>query len=160
VSRIIKFLTGDESDGEGRLIHDYIDMTDAEWESEHRMIQWAFPLPEASSKQATSPVATQSDYNAISINPVLQGRLLMLLGRYIAFLDRTANWRRAKDHNHLRITRVLRCLTLSGMGDVTYTFHLYVTTITRGTIGKETLYYWSEALKRHPAWLPKPGAGG
>ena len=154
MSRIINFLIGDESDDVDRLVHDYIDMDDAEWESDHRMIQWAFPLPEPSGAQPGSPIATQDDYNTISIHPVLKGRLLMLLGRYIAFLDRTYNWRRAKDHNHLRITRVLRCLTLSGLGDVAVEFHGYVTTITQGDIGKETLHYWSEALKRHPAWLP------
>ena len=69
------------------------------------------------------------------------------------FLDRTTQWRRAKDHNHLRITRVLRSLCFCGLNDVAFDFCDYAKHEVGKVVGKETCWYWDEALKRNPAWL-------
>lgn len=135
--------------------YDILDRGDIYWEECHGHIQWMFPLPEPSKMQPSSPVATQDDFNTIAESPVLKMRVLAALGRYIAFLDRTQRWRRASDHNHLRITRVLRCLCFCGLNDAAFEFCEYVKFIAGKTVGKETVWYWEEALKRHPAWLQK-----
>jgi hypothetical protein len=152
MSAIIDFLKG-QGGGARRSLNDVLNMTDAEMEAGHDWVQWAFPLPEESKEQPASPVASQSDYDVIEMEPVLKARMLALLGRFILFLDRTQEWRRATDHNHLRITRCLRCLCRCGLNDVAYDFNRYVQAEVGDIVGKTTLWYWSEALKRNPAWL-------
>ena len=138
---------------EGRTFHQVLNLSDQELEGNCDWVQWMFPLPEPSKMQPGSPVATQADFDAIASSPVLKMRVLAALGRYIAFLDRTTAWRRPKDHNHLRITRVLRCLCFCGLNDAAFEFYEYVKEAVGKTVGKETVWYWEEALKRHPAWL-------
>lgn len=157
MSQIIDFLKGEGKDNEGRKLADYFDefANDEWWENCHGHIQFLFPLPEPSKAQPSSPVAEQSDYDVIEMEPVLKARMLSSLGRFILFLDRTTQWRRARDHNHLRITRVLRCLCFCGLNDVAFDFNRYVQAEVGRIVGKETCWYWDEALKRHPAWLIK-----
>ena len=139
----------------GRTFHQVLYLSDQELEDNCDWVQWMFPLPEPSKMQPDSPVATQSDFDAIASSPVLKMRVMAALGRYIAFLDRTTAWRRPKDHNHLRITRVIRCLCFCGLNDAAFEFCEYVKFIAGKAAGKETVWYWEEALKRHPAWLQK-----
>ena len=47
--------------------------------------------------------------------PVAVDNLRRLLARFVAFLDRTDDWRAPSDHNHARITRVLLCLRDAGL---------------------------------------------
>jgi len=152
-SPILMFLSGDGHDAHGLHITDYFDMDDSWWERNHDHIQWAFPLPEPSRAQPQSPVATEPDYDAIAASPLLKARLLTMLGRYIMFLQRTVRWRNPRDHNHLRITRVIRCLCRSGLNDVAFDFCEFVKDQVGATVGKQTCWYWDEALKRNPAWL-------
>lgn len=158
MSAILDFYTLKGTDTEGRSIHDMLQKDDKFWEECHGHFQWVFPLPEASKKQPNSPVATQDDYDAIGSSPELKMRVLSALGRYLAFLDRTYKWRRATDHNHLRITRVIRCLCRCGLNDDAFEFCEYVKAKVGSLVGKQTVWYWEEALKRHPAWLvSEPG---
>jgi len=151
MSQIVDFFKG--AKGPGLTFHEVLGLTDAELEAGHIWVQWIFPLPEASKAQPSSPIATGSDYDVISMDPVLKARMLASLGRFILFLDRTTQWRRPKDHNHLRITRVLRSLCFCGLNDVAFDFCDYVKAEVGSIVGKETCWYWDEALKRKPAWL-------
>lgn len=139
----------------GRTFHQVLYLSDQELEDNCDWVQWMFPLPEPSKMQPSSPVATQDDFNTIAESPVLKMRVLAALGRYITFLDRTQRWRRGTDHNHLRITRVIRCLCFCGLNDTAFEFCEYVKFIAGKTVGKQTIWYWEEALKRNPAWLQK-----
>lgn len=153
MSDILDFLQGDEPNPEGLTLYDMLDFDDFQFEDGHTHIQWLFPLPEASKAQPSSPIATEADYDAIAESPVLKARLLASLGRYILFLDRTLPWRQARDHNHLRITRVIRCLCWSGLNDVAFEFCEYVKSEVGDVVGERTCWFWTEALKRDPAWL-------
>ncbi len=155
MSTILDFYQGRGTDARGRTFHDLLQETDRFWEDCHNHVQILFPLPEPSRSQPGSPVATLDEFNAIASSPILKMRVLAALGRYIAFLDRTTQWRQARDHNHLRITRVLRCLCFCGLNDAAFEFCEYVKFIAGRAVGKETVWYWEEALKRHPAWLQK-----
>ena len=151
---LIDFLRGDIPDSKGRTYMSYIVASNGWWEDCHQHIQWAFPLPEPSKAQPSSPVANASFYEAVKADPVLQGRMLGMLGRYVQFLEMTVLWRRDRDHNHLRITRVLRCLTLCGMGDTAATFRDYCKASLSGLGVPETTFnYWDEALTENPRFL-------
>lgn len=152
-SDLLDFLKGIGRDSRGRVFWAYFTPNDRWWEETHDFIQWAFPLPEPSKAQPQSPVATQEDYDVIANDPVLKARMIAMLGRYILFLDRTTAWRGAADHNHMRITRVIRCLCLCGLNDLAFDFCDYIKDEVGDIVGKSTLNYWDEALKRNPAWL-------
>jgi hypothetical protein len=152
MSQILDFYK-DKGLAAGRTFHQVLNLSDQELEDNCDWVQWVFPLPEPSKMQPDSPVATQDDFNVIATTPELKMRMLAALGRYLAFLDCTFKWRRATDHNHLRITRVIRCLCLSGLNDPAYDVFEYVRDKVGTTVGKQTVWYWEEALKRHPAWL-------
>lgn len=154
MSDILDFYQCRGADDAGRTFYDVIRAGDDSWEKWHGHVQWMYPLPEPSRAQPRSPVATQDDYNEIATSPVLKMRMLAALGRYISFLDCTTQWRLPMDHNHLRITRVIRCLCLSGLNDAAFEFCEYVKDQVGATVGKKTVWFWDEALKRHPAWLP------
>ena len=153
MSAILDFYNGVGTDNKGRYLSDYDSQTDQWWESCHNHVQWAFPLPEPSKAQPESPVASDSDYEAISRDPVLKARMMAMVGRYILFLERTSPWRLSMDHNHLRITRVIRCLCLCGLNDMAFDFCEYVKAVAGKAAGKTTVYYWTESLKRNPDWL-------
>jgi hypothetical protein len=150
---ILAFLSGSGLDNAGRTWASYFDFDDAAWEECHQHIQWMFPLPEASKMQPSSPVAIQDDYDQIALSPILRAKMAMSLGRYLLFLHRTSQWRVARDHNHLRITRVIRCLTWCGLNDQAIDFCDYVVGQVGDLVGKQTVWFWTEALKRDPAWL-------
>ena len=152
MSVILDFYNG-KGLGSGRTFHQVLDLSDGDLEGNCDWVQWVFPLPEPSKMQPQSPVATQDDFNAIAEDPVLKMRVLAALGRCIQFLDRTTQWRQAQDHNHLRITRVIRCLCFVGLNDEAFEFCEYAKHEVGKLVGKETIWYWEEALKRHPAWL-------
>ena len=153
MSDILNFYRGKGYDDGGRTFHEVLQADDTFWDECHNFVQHCFPLPEPSKMQPQSPVATQDDFNAIAENPVLKMRVMAALGRYIQFLDRTTQWRQARDHNHLRITRVIRCLCFCGLNDAAFEFCEYAKHEVGKLVGKETIWYWEEALKRHPAWL-------
>ena len=155
MSALLDFYRGMGTDSLGRTLASYFDQDDDWWEGCHSHIQFAFPLPEASKARPDSPIATEADYDAIEDDPVLKARVVMMLGRYIAFLERTTAWHNPVDHNHLRITRVIRCLCRCGLIETAFEFNRYVQKVVGETVGPKTCRYWDEALKRNPAWLVK-----
>jgi len=152
MSQITDFYSGKFTIGLDSLT-DIIYRNDAWWEHGHDFIQWCFPLPEASKAVPLSPVATQEDFDCIAESPTLKMRMVALLGRYVTFLESTEKWRRKEDHNHMRITRVLRSLSYCGLNDVAYDFLQYVKAQVGHIVPSRTVWYWDEALKRSPAWL-------
>jgi len=155
MSKVLSFYRGEGTDARGRTLASYFDENDDWWERCHNHVQWAFPLPEPSKAQPSSPVATDADYDAIEDDPVLKARMVSMLGRYIVFLERTMAWRQPMDHNHLRITRVIRCLCRCGLLDMAFEFNRYVQKVVGEAVGEKTCWFWDEALKRNPAWLIK-----
>ena len=150
--KLIMFHRFNGPDSTGLRMGDYIVADDVWWEESHLHIQWAFPLPEPSAAQPSSPVAGEHFYRDVQSDPVTKLGLMTLLARYFEFLYGSPKWRTQKDHNHLRITRVLRCLTLCGMGEVAQTFHDYCVASTsvenRPTIPAISHKFWREALKQ------------
>lgn len=149
---IVAFYSGEGMDAQGRYLHDYLHFTHGEMESIHDWVQWAFPLPEPSGAQPQAPVLTTEDLEVFRTRSTFQQKAKALAGYYMEFLEGTTMWRRDFDHNHLRITRVLRFLVLIGSDRDALHFllkvvklHLYAT--------ESSLQYWMEALKENPAWL-------
>ncbi|KQN62160.1 opioid growth factor receptor-related protein [Pseudomonas sp. Leaf58] len=141
--------------------HDQLEFT-------HTYIQWLFPLPEVSTINPEAPVLTALHCEAVAISPLLKKQIginldLMLrhwgIQRQAVDFIKAANfdtqsvlWLTEFDHNHLRITRVLAFLAMTGFGVVAerlYTFfHARLQDELYNKIG--ALKYWRDAIRRSP----------
>lgn len=112
MSPVVQFLTSTGSDASGRSAVDVLAFGDDALESRHDFVQWLFPLPEPSAAVPGSPVLTADDIAALRSSPVARERLACGAARMLQFYRATEAWRSPADHNHLRITRIIRSLRL------------------------------------------------
>jgi hypothetical protein len=128
--RLTRFFAGGEDD-QGRTFDEILGWDDARLELVHDYIQWIFPLPERSGANPWAPVLDPATIAEIRGSAVMQGRLRAAFLRMSAFYgfalegDRaiegprfgaaSRNWLHAGNHNHLRLTRMLRSLRVLGL---------------------------------------------
>ena len=84
-------------------------------------------------------------------DPKIIERVEVVLLRYTNFLAHTKKWKNPYDHNHLRITRVLRFLTLMELPFHASSFFKFV--VRGASPSPTTEWYWKEALNKNPEWL-------
>lgn len=111
-TKILEFLEGTGTDAKGRSLDEIIDQDDEFWSRQHDFIQWLFPLNEKSLAVPKSPILEDSEIVKIKESSVAQASINRNLERYKQFLRSNKEWHSRHDHNHLRITRVLKCLKL------------------------------------------------
>jgi len=168
-SPLIGFYSGEHPDDRGRQLTTIQSWDDAHLEAVHDYIQWLFPLPERSAFNPGAPLLTAADIEAFRASTELRGRLLASFRRMLAFyglaLDEAAdepsiapapdfarqsrNWLRPGNHNLLRLTRILRCLTLLGLPRHARALLACLEALDRehsGRIGPVTLRYWRGAV--------------
>jgi hypothetical protein len=128
--RLTRFFAGGKDDG-GRTLEEILGWDNARLESVHDYIQWLFPLPEHSGATPSAPVLDRESIAAIRGSEEMQRRLRAAFERMIAFygfvLEGNAltqgsrfgkasrDWLHAGNHNHLRLTRMLRSLRVLGL---------------------------------------------
>jgi hypothetical protein len=76
----------------------------------HDYIQWLFPLPSRSLAQPDAPVLSEREIAAIRNDAVCQQHLREAAERMARFYETNRSWLVRNDHNHLRITRIVRSL--------------------------------------------------
>ena len=152
MSTILDFYR-DKGLGGGRTFQQIMAFDDFLMERTHDFIQWIFPLPEPSQAQPRNcPVMLPTERETFKTDEVLRKRVREAVARYRMFLDNTHEWRTRHDHNHLRITRVIRFLTLIDMKEEAQHFHNWVLETHPGVPSK-TEWYWSEARTEFPGFL-------
>jgi hypothetical protein len=174
MSRLVAFYRGDGTDSEGRSLKEIVAWDDDDLEAVHDFIQWLFPLPEPSQFNPDAPLLTEADIAAFKGDPVIQANLRKSFERILGFLGfswveggkvvegdnfpaRIADLWAMPNHNWLRITRILRSLTLLGMqpqAQALYERLSALFTSRRFPIPANTFDYWTEAV--NPDALP-PG---
>lgn len=165
--RLIRFFDGGLDD-DGQRMDEILRWDDLRLEMVHDYIQWIFPLPEASGANPRAPVLDARAIAIIRGDVAMQSRLRAAFERMLAFygfaLDGDAvvesprfaavaqNWLHAGNHNHLRLTRMLRSLRVLGLEDEAAALWealraLYEreTAVGRRVITKETFGYWRHA---------------
>ena len=110
--RLASFLTGETSDASDRHIVDVLSWDDAQLEASHDYIQWLFPLLVASSAVPSAPILSRKEIQTIRESDAAQASLRRAAERMLAFYRATDVWLVWHDHNHLRITRIIRSLWL------------------------------------------------
>ena len=177
-SRIIAFYDGTEPDHRGRYLHEIQQWTDRQLEAVHDYIQWLFPLPEPSGFNLAAPVLDRESIQEFRKRPDLQEKLRVSFLRMMDFygldvrsgeqvtVNRTSNfaakatvWLSPGNHNHLRITRILRCLSLLGLEAEANAFFDCLSESYEDeqnkpipAISDETMLYWREAASHPPSW--------
>lgn len=156
-------------DQSGRRFEDILRRDNAWLESTHDYIQWLFPLDTASGANPLAPVLTPEDIRAFNEDPALREGLLRAYSLMLAFYgfkreqpphpplitraadfdERAKVWLRPYNHNFLRITRILRSLTLLGLRIEAQSFFAALIVLYRqheNVIGSDTFRFWKNAL--------------
>lgn len=123
---LVDFYLGTAPDDHGRTFDAILAHNDEWLEYTHNFIQWLFPLTSLSGANPTAPSLDAAQIAEFRSNPALQKQLLRAFDRMLDFyglartansIDKAPNWGQRKSlwfthpsHNHLRITRILKCL--------------------------------------------------
>lgn len=143
-SEIIKFYSGKPSACKYQL-QDIWGYSFSRLESGHDYIQWMFPLDEPSAHNPDAPILTKEDIRAFQMSDELQAAVMVSVHTFMRFLFFTRkNWIQNFDHNHLRITRVLKCLVLLGMDTHALSVYEEVMTMIETILNKDDLWLVSE----------------
>jgi len=145
---VASFLEGDGPDGRGRTVFDVLSMNDADLERTHDFIQWLFPLPEPSGAVPDAPMLTEAEAEAIRVSTMAQCALAAATDRMDAFYAATTAWLAPHDHNHLRITRIIRSLRLLSGHEQADAFKAAILTrveAAQAPVNGRSLGYWATA---------------
>ncbi len=148
ISSLAAFHCADGRDHAGRRHDAILAFSDEAMHDVHDFIQWLFPLPEPSRAFHAAPVMSQEDLAIMRASDICQARLLAAHGRMTRFLTDNPVWLRPHDHNHLRITRMIRSTRLIAgdeAADRLRTFILDHTHSNAAEINPTTLVFWASA---------------
>lgn len=111
-SVVTKFFEGTATNQSGLSWFDVLAMDNDQLEHSHDWVQWMFPLPEPSLAVPDSPVLEPGDILKITRNIELKSAYWIGVNRMCDFYVSTKYWLKYTDHNHKRITRIIRSMKL------------------------------------------------
>ena len=166
---LLAFYRGDGRDIEGRTHAEILAWSDARFEAVHDYIQWLFPLPEPSGANPLAPLLTPGVAEAFRESEEMRSRLRAAYTRMLSFYglvfrshgevvpaafypQRAQTWLTPWNHNHLRLTRILRSLRLLGLEQESAALFGALEQIYEAEppdhwrISAETFRYWQRAI--------------
>lgn len=148
---ILSFFTEGAPNFDGMTLSDMQSQTNEEMESCHSYIQWMFPTAEPS-KFSDAPVLDHEIAATLSSSEIAVSNLKKSLTRFCDFLDSDIdNWCHDRNHNLLRITRVIRSLRLFGLEAEAIAFYQkYLQFAVDREIHPDTLFFWELAMTVDP----------
>ena len=172
-ARLVAFFAGRGTDDAGRSLDAVLSFDVARLETSHDYIQWLFPLPERSTFNPDAPVLTERVTEAMQADPRLMTRFRKTLDRMLAFFglvlqttadgprvvpgpdwqERQASWLHANNHNHLRLTRILRSCHLLGLREESTALWRFLDQLTAESPGSVTFVtrsFWERAARGLP----------
>lgn len=164
---LITFYRNETPDHAGRRLSDLWAFDHARLEAEHDFIQWLFPLETPSPVNPEAPTLDAGTIRAFRESPELRANLrrslqLMLdfyglafgdeatIGAAANFQERAANWLRSMNHNHLRLTRIVRSLHLLGLEREALALQSCLLALAANhpaAISPRTRHFWSTATQ-------------
>lgn len=169
MGRILQFWNGEIKNQEGHSLHDMIAMSDEQIEQTHTCIQWLFPLFEESRKTPGSPVLEKDEIEPFLLNhtkayekafrrmmrfygirmSLVDGKVVF--GTADDFPDRAPYWLRQKNHNFLRLTRIMQSLCILGQDRIARALQSFLLDLAESEqyskiIGPTTAIFWVEAV--------------
>jgi hypothetical protein len=170
-SPVIRFYRGLGTDHSGRDLAGILQWDDNALEEVHDFIQWLFPLNEPSGASRHAPVLTAADITAFRSDATLKANLRRSLVRMLTFYGfrlmdddappevvraghwqtRAGTWLHPHNHNYLRLTRMMKSLSLLGLAEYAHALREALLTesglVGRDVIGSTTLQYWKNAAR-------------
>jgi phosphoribulokinase len=170
--RIVAFYSGG-ADDRGRTLDAILAWPDDRLESVHDYIQWVFPTAVLSGVNPFAPLVTSDTTAAFASSPTLTDGLRRALDRMLAFyglrreqgatgevliamdearfLERSRNWLRPGNHNHLRLTRIMQSLWILDLRAEAKALQRCLTSDVyegpgRQRITRETYEFWVDAV--------------
>ena len=158
MSKITDFYYGGTDDS-GRTLEDILKFKEGEMEMHHDYIQILFPTTEPSMFN-DAPVLSEEDIKIFKNVPLIRDRLKTSIEKFLWFLglklgekiepngdfDKRKFLLETFNHNHLRITRMIRCCVLCGYEDVAQKIVDFMKERKYGTLN--SMSYWEKALVR------------
>ncbi len=168
---VIGFYKGAATNQVGMTIQDVQQMDATQLEEDHHYIQWIFPLPEKSLAVPTSPVLRQADIDEFRGDIGLRSTMLRMALKMFDFYglecgggesygkivkaddfdEKAQNWLTPRNHNFLRMSRLLRSMKLLGLEGLAKNLHKCLCGIyeeNKITIGEITKQFWDEAIEK------------
>jgi len=164
---IARFYRGGR-DSEGRTLDEILAWDDERLEAVHDYIQWVFPSRRPSAVNPHAPLVTDDTVRAFETDDALRDRLRHALERMLrfyglrwrggrveidqpAFRARSPVWLTPGNHNHLRLTRIMDCLSTLGLRAEGIALQRCLLEDVAGGPGKgcisaRTIDFWSRAL--------------
>ncbi|KAM0166710.1 hypothetical protein ACHAQE_001231 [Botrytis cinerea] len=182
-SHLVAFYLNKAEDNAGRILSYIMSWDYEKLEDIHDYIQWLFPLPEESMFSG-APLVDENVFNAFhafSSSPELQGNLRSSLVKMLDFYgfkfaddldknglpviikssnfyERCSNWLIRRDHNHLRISRILRSLRVLGLESEAAAFYKALSDIIYNdhsqVVSSQSAEFWRRAAERPLHWAP------
>lgn len=157
-------------DHRGRSFDEVLRLSAPAMEATHDYIQWLFPLDVPSSVTRHAPIVDEHVVLAFAAEPALKTNLLRatdkMLGFYglklamaadgahvvrtAFFARRVAVWLTPDNHNYMRLTRILKSLSLLGQAPLARQLLVCLEGIyaeRAADIGPETLEFWRRAVQ-------------
>ncbi|KAH7346721.1 opioid growth factor receptor conserved region-domain-containing protein [Rhexocercosporidium sp. MPI-PUGE-AT-0058] len=167
MSLLITFYEGTNPDHRGRYLTDILGWNANKLESAHDYIQIVFPLPEESGVQWSAPTIDRQVFDAFRARPELRDRLKDSFKKILWFYGfelvdgedgvkvrkgpnydiHSGHWDVRFDHNHLRITRIIRCLRVLGLESEAQAFYAALQQYHR-RVSSRSQEYWRRAAER------------
>ena len=146
-TKALNFYMGGPDD-KGRLLTEMISWDDEKLEKTHDYIQWMFPTDQPSEFNPNAPIISVFEMDSFNNNPALRQQLSRSVIRFTHFLENTSkNWMVKSNHNHLRISRMLRCMTLLGMQTAAKVLLYKFVARTSGIVNDTSIQFWKEAVE-------------
>ena len=147
--QITNFLKGTGTDKQGRTLQDIWNFTDEQLESTHNYIQLLFPLKEMSDNVMGAPFLDDEDViKFIREDLDIQENFVTSLMRMQNFYRDNDFWLQPNDHNHLRITRILKSTSLLSSTENAKEFYDFIMLRVKEfqPVTEESLGYWKCAI--------------
>lgn len=167
---LVRFYRHQDGDESGRTLHGIWSWNGGRLEGVHDYIQWLFPLRTVSRFNPGAPLVTEEVAALFRTDDGLRGALLNSLEAMLVFYGfrlradkdgkpevflapdaaaRQRNWLEPHNHNLLRITRILSCLSDLGLKPQAAAFLAALEELYRTAapvIGTRTMNFWREAV--------------
>lgn len=155
MSKLTDFYLNEDTDNEGRWLHEIWQAPDHYLEKCHSHVQWLFPLTEPSNFNPDAPLLTQDDIALFHTNPQLKDNLKISFNRFLEFLGLKYEPPYFKlitddnvfvypNHNWLRISRMLKSMSLLGLREDAVNLYNYLENCKYGS--ENSRKFWQDAI--------------
>lgn len=169
--KIVEFYRGERGNQNGHMLEDIVtNWTDGMLEMDHDYVQWLFPSNERSMLNGEAPTLTREESKVFEADPELREKVKQSFVRFLNFLgfklsrdddvvliepkdENLPWWLRNFNHTMLRVTRMLKCLRLTGNTRYANTFFDTLRAF-KSHVSPNTWQFWHDAVF-HELW-PEP----